>query len=155
MATIKKFECATDGGCNPNPGLGAYAFIIDGVIEVADIDKDSTSSRSEILGLYKLLEYLEAHYKNYRATIYVDSEYVMKSTTAWMFQWRINGWKLRDKSPVKHRDLWENIYKMYNPKKHVIEKVLGHSGHALNERVDTLTWEVRKQKCSIMNRLSE
>jgi ribonuclease HI len=148
-----RYECATDGGCIPNPGLGAWAFMIDNVVEMADVVENTTNGSMEVLALQKLLEFLATHCRSYKATINIDSEYVIKGVSTWMFTWRIKNWKTSEGKPVLHRDLWEDIYKMYDPKKHVIKYCRSHNGHELNERVDKLTHMARETMGKIENSL--
>ncbi len=70
--------------------------------------------------------------------IFTDSQYVRNGMTAWIFNWRRNGWLGADKKPIKNQDLWKNLDLM--AAKHQIEWhwVKAHNGNELNEKVDAL-----------------
>lgn len=65
------------------------------------------------------------------------SEYVLKGFTLYLPQWRAKGWK-SSSGWVKNRELWERLDAACAGKAIYWEKVLGHSGHRLNEMADTL-----------------
>jgi ribonuclease HI len=74
------------------------------------------------------------------AIIVSDSEYCVKGASLWMQNWKENGWKTKQKQPVKNKEYWEEIDKLTKLTGADFEWVKGHNGHALNELADT--WAV-------------
>ncbi|MDR0526778.1 MAG: ribonuclease HI, partial [Spirochaetaceae bacterium] len=74
-----------------------------------------------------------------KITIYTDSEYVKNGITAWIFDWKANGWRTASKKPVKNQDLWQQLDALAAELPLHWQWVRGHSGNALNERCDALT----------------
>ena len=70
--------------------------------------------------------------------VFTDSQYVQKGMKEWIFQWKKNQWRTRDKSPVKNSDLWKLLDDEAAKHKVTWHHVRGHSGHVENERVDRL-----------------
>jgi ribonuclease HI len=52
---------------------------------------------------------LEALTRPARVHVYTTSDYVKDGATTWIRGWRERGWRTRDGSPVRHRDLWQRI----------------------------------------------
>jgi ribonuclease HI len=74
-----------------------------------------------------------------RAHLYTDSAYVMNCfEQRWWERWEKNGWLGAGKKPVTNRDLWERLIAQTRRHDVVWHKVRGHSGDAMNERVDAL-----------------
>ena len=68
-----------------------------------------------------------------------DSAYVVNCfRDGWWKGWERNGWKNAGKQPVANRDLWERLIAETERHEVIWHKVKGHSGEALNERVDRL-----------------
>jgi ribonuclease HI len=71
--------------------------------------------------------------------LFTDSSYVMNCfRDRWWARWEANGWLGAGKQSVANRDLWERL--IAETRRHDVlwHKVKGHSGHALNDRVDAL-----------------
>ena len=73
-----------------------------------------------------------------KVTLTTDSQYVKNGINQWIFNWKKNGWKTKDRKPVKNADLWQRLDEACS--RHDIEWhwVKGHSGHEENEIVDDL-----------------
>lgn len=70
-----------------------------------------------------------------------DSEYVLKSATAYILQWQKNGWKTASKQPVKNQGLWRTYLTLSRGIRVHPQHVRGHSGHPENEACDAAsTW---------------
>jgi len=135
MTTV---DIITDGACSGNPGPGGWATIIvspDGTItEFSGNAIDTTNNQMElhaiIVGLQKVDANVETH-------IYTDSQYVINGITKWVFGWQKNGWRTKDGKDVENQTLWRTLISVTH--KHVHwHYVKGHSGHAMNERANTL-----------------
>jgi len=74
-----------------------------------------------------------------RVRLHSDSAYLVNCFhDRWWERWERNGWIGTDKKPVVNRDLWERLLAQTRRHDVVWVKVAGHSGDALNERVDRL-----------------
>ncbi|MDR2865593.1 MAG: ribonuclease HI, partial [Spirochaetaceae bacterium] len=68
-----------------------------------------------------------------------DSEYVKNGISLWIHNWKKNGWKTSNKTPVKNVDLWRRLDQLSAPLPLSWHWVRGHDGNPLNERCDKLT----------------
>ncbi|OLC17707.1 MAG: ribonuclease HI [Candidatus Rokubacteria bacterium 13_1_40CM_69_27] len=129
----------TDGACAGNPGPGGWAaIIIDGDDErtVSGAEPKTTNQRMELTAA---IEGLAAIPGRRRVRLHSDSAYLVNCFhDRWWERWERNGWIGTDKKPVVNRDLWERLLAQTRRHDVVWVKVAGHSGDALNERVDRL-----------------
>lgn len=144
----------TDGGCYPNPGPGAWAFVL--VAYAAARPNMSRRHPSLVIGELErsgAVEYttnnameLTAAIMGLRAlktpttvTVYSDSAYVVNGMSReWWKGWQARGWLNRERKPVANRELWEALVR--EARRHTItwEHVRGHTGRLYNERCDAL-----------------
>lgn len=108
-------EAWIDGGCEPNPGFGAWGAYLrcnGSIRKLSGTEDESTNQRTEILAAIGALEALKTPC---RVKIMSDSQYVIGTMT--------QGWARR-----KNTDLWDRLDKACEP--HEIEwvKVKGHQG---------------------------
>ncbi len=100
----------TDGACSPNPGPGGWGAVIkfgtDEYCELSGGESDTTNNRMELEAAVQALAYLDTPY---RVTLYTDSRYLKDGVTLWMKRWQNRGWKTVSGSPVKNRDLWQQL----------------------------------------------
>ncbi len=134
----RNIEIFTDGACSGNPGPGGWAAIIreqGNTRELWGYESRTTNNRME---LRAVIEALNAISSPSNIAIYTDSRYVREGITSWISRWRRNAWKTASGSPVKNRDLWEQLYELTT--RHRIEWhwVPGHQHHPENERCDAL-----------------
>jgi ribonuclease HI len=128
----------TDGACSGNPGPGGWgAIITDGEErEISGAEPHTTNQRMELTAA---IEGLAAIPDRRRVHIYTDSAYVMNCfEQRWFDKWEKNGWLGAGKKPVTNRDLWERLIAQSRRHEVVWHKVKGHSGDAMNDRVDAL-----------------
>jgi ribonuclease HI len=128
----------TDGACSGNPGPGGWGAIIrDGsnVREMKGGEAATTNNRMELLAAISALESLPDATP---AELHTDSQYVRDGITKWMLNWKRNGWRTRDKSPVKNVDLWKRLDAAAQRHHVSWHWVRGHIGHDENERADEL-----------------
>jgi ribonuclease HI len=134
-----RVELWTDGACAGNPGPGGWAALLltdGGERELSGGAADTTNNRME---LQSVIEGLRVLTRYSHVDVHLDSTYVMHAFTEdWLEDWRRNGWKTSGKKPVKNQDLWEQLDVEVG--RHDVEwvPVKGHSGVALNDRVDAL-----------------
>jgi ribonuclease HI len=134
-------DAYTDGACSGNPGPGGWGALLritGRERELSGAEPATTNNRMELMAAISALEALKRPCK---VRLYTDSTYVRDGVTKWIHGWKKNGWKTSDKKPVKNVDLWQRLDAARTP--HQVEWiwVKGHSGHAENDRVDTLARE--------------
>lgn len=136
----------TDGGCDPNPGIGGWAAVLkfkDTVKELSGGEHDSTNNRMEMTAAIEALASLQRRCK---VAIYTDSEYLKRGFTEWLPNWRRNNWK-RKGGAVKNVDLWMRLDELVSMHEVSWEWVPGHAGIDENERCDELaTAEIARLK---------
>ncbi len=138
-----KVTIYSDGGSDPNPGIGGWAAILKaGKHEkvLTGNDPDTTNNRMELTAA---IEALKALKRDSDVIFHVDSEYVRRGITEWIGGWAARGWMRSNGTPVPNADLWQELWPL--SKQHTIEWnwVKGHSGDPMNERVDQLAREAR------------
>ncbi len=133
----------TDGGCSGNPGPGGWAFILrhpasGKEMERAGAERETTNNRMELLAVIRGLEALK---RPTRVELISDSIYVGKGLSEWMPKWKSHGWRRREHGklvPIKNEDLWRRLDELLAIHEVTFKHIRGHSGHAENERCDTL-----------------
>jgi ribonuclease HI len=131
----------TDGACSGNPGPGGWGVVMsyNGTVkELRGGAAQTTNNRMELEGAIAALEALKRPCK---VEMHVDSAYVKDGITKWIKGWKRNGWKTREKKPVKNADLWLRLDSALARHDITWKWVKGHAGHAENERADELARE--------------
>ena len=132
----------TDGGSDPNPGIGGWAAVLQfGEHEkvLTGHDPQTTNNRMELQAAIGALQALK---RPCAIEFHTDSEYLRKGITEWIEKWAANNFRKGGK-PIANADLWQTLWPL--TKEHKIEWhwVRGHSGNPLNERVDQLARQAR------------
>ena len=141
MGERPKVVIHTDGACSGNPGPGGWGAILSfGGREKAlkGGEPHTTNNRMELMAAISALESLK---RPCAVDLYTDSEYMRGGITAWIKNWKKNGWRTADKKPVKNIDLWQRLdaaLAQHHVRWHWVK---GHAGHDLNERADELSRE--------------
>ena len=141
---LPQAEIYTDGGCEPNPGLGGWSAIIRvGRCEwvLAGNDPDTTNNRMELQAAAAALVLVEGLLGRFHAHVYTDSQYLRLGVTQRLDRWVDRGWRASDNQPVKNQDLWRKLYYLTRAHDVTWSWLKGHAGHPLNERVDQLATE--------------
>lgn len=94
--------------------------------------------------LQAAIEGIKVLKRSVKVDLYTDSQYVRNGITKWLFSWKQNNWRLSDKSPVKNKDLWEELDDLVQTHHISWHWVKGHSGHPENERADALAVQAIK-----------
>lgn len=81
---------------------------------------------------------LEALTRPSEVIITLDSQYVQMGITQWINKWKQNGWKGGKNTPIKNRDLWEQLDLLANKHKIIWNWIKSHTGNEMNDRVDAL-----------------
>ena len=127
-----------DGGCRGNPGPGGWGALLQAREKTKELwggGGGTPNNRMELAAAICALEAL-----NGPATVHLhtDSQYVQKGISAWIHNWKRNGWRTSDKKPVKNADLWQRLDEAASRHQITWFWVKGHAGHAGNERADVL-----------------
>ncbi|GAC02525.1 ribonuclease H [Gordonia namibiensis NBRC 108229] len=131
-------EISTDGACLGNPGPGGWGAVLrykGNEKRISGSDPDTTNNKMELTAA---IEGLAALTRPSKVIIYTDSTYVRNGIMKWVAGWQANGWKTKDKKPVKNADLWRRLIE--EEKRHEVEWrwVKGHAGDHFNEIADEL-----------------
>lgn len=140
-------EIYTDGACKGNGrkedtpgGFGAVLLHKGEVLEVKGAKANTTSNEMELAAIWAGLK--QVTNTNYHFVIYLDSVYVMNVFEKWIETWRHNGFKTRNKKPIKNHKLIMLIDEQLSKlKSYSFTKVKGHTGVKWNERADALANE--------------
>jgi ribonuclease HI len=138
---MKKLKIYTDGSCLGNPGPGGYGARLIFNEHKKRLSKGytlTTNNRMELLAPVAALNSLK---EKCQVDLYTDSQYVKNGINQWIHNWKKNGWRTKDKKPVKNADLWQQLEEAVS--KHDVDWhwVKGHSGQPENEEVDDLARE--------------
>ena len=128
----------TDGSCRGNPGPGGWAAILtygQQEKEIFGAEKMTTNNRME---LQAAVEALKSLTRRCEVDLFTDSQYLKQGMTAWIHNWRRNGWLSSDKKPIKNQDLWVQLDECASSHHVHWHWVKAHNGHEFNERVDML-----------------
>ncbi len=144
--SLPKVKIYTDGACSGNPGPGGWgAILISGRHEkvISGGEAQTTNNRMEMRAVVEALKSLK---KPCDVEIYSDSALIINAMNkGWIDNWQQKGWKKADKKPVENKELWQEMLEAM--KSHSVKwiKVKGHSGHPLNERVDSIAVEASQK----------
>jgi ribonuclease HI len=134
----------TDGACSGNPGPGGWGWSTETGIEGSGSERQSTNQRMEV---WAVLDALQTLLPRHAGPIQVvsDSTYVVNCfRDRWWQGWMSRGWKNSQKQPVANQDLWKPLVELYRDAmtmgndRIAFRWVKGHSGNAMNDRVDEL-----------------
>jgi ribonuclease HI len=131
----------TDGACSGNPGPGGWGAILKfGAVEkeLKGGENQTTNNRMELMAAIVALEALT---RDCEVDLYTDSQYLRGGVTAWIHNWKRNGWRTADRKAVKNVDLWRRLEAALARHQIRWHWVRGHSGHDMNERADQLARE--------------
>ena len=136
----------TDGGCSGNPGPGAWAYILlrpDGARRDARFVSHTTNNRMELQAVIEALRAVRSDPQTAGASIqlFTDSQYVKNGISDWIYNWINNGWKTRNKKPVKNQDLWRLLLELSAELDIRWHWLQGHAGDRYNEACDLLVRE--------------
>lgn len=127
----------TDGGCQPNPGIGGWAAVLSYQGKVRELSGGALESTNNRMELTACIEALRALNRPCRVELHTDSEYVKRGITEWLANWKRRGWR-RGNQPVKNVDLWQALDAAVQPHDIDWRWVPGHAGVEYNERCDEL-----------------
>jgi ribonuclease HI len=103
-------EAWIDGGCDPNPGFGAWAAVLvcNGTTkEITGTEKDSTNQRAELLAAIGALTALKTPC---RVKIMSDSQYLVGTmTSGWRRRANLDLWDALDAASEGHDVEWVKV----------------------------------------------
>ena len=143
---MQKITIYTDGACSGNPGPGGWGAVLmynEHKKEIGGAEPQTTNNRMELMAVIKALESLK---NECEVDLYSDSAYVINAfNNGWIYNWQKNGWKTKDKEPVKNQELWEMLYEYTQKHKVKWIKVKGHADNEYNNRCDKIAREQIKK----------
>ncbi len=140
---MKSVTIYTDGGADPNPGLGGWGAVLmfgNHEKELCGAEPDTTNNRMELLATISALAALS---EPCEVNLHTDSEYLHKGISQWIVGWKQNGWRTASKEPVKNKDLWIKLDELTTTHKINWAWVKAHAGNQMNERCDALVHKAR------------
>jgi len=145
MAEIKEVAIYTDGACRGNPGPGGTGTILiygEHRKELSTGYRWTTNNRME---LRALIHGLAALRYRCQVAVYSDSRYVLDAwNRGWIQRWKRNGWRTKERQPVKNADLWRELEDLLRAHDVTLHWVAGHTGQPENERCDELAVKAAK-----------
>jgi len=133
----------SDGGSDPNPGIGGWAAILRSGRHEKVLSGNEPSTTNNRMELTAAISALEALKRPSSIEFHTDSQYLRKGITEWIERWAAKDWKTKGGKPVSNVDLWQRLWPLV--KRHEINWhwVKGHAGDRQNERVDALARQAR------------
>ena len=129
----------TDGACSGNPGPGGWGSILmykENKKEISGFKENTTNNEMELTAVVEALRLVKFPCI---INIYSDSAYVVNAfEQGWIYNWVKKNWKTADNSPVKNKELWEELYNFTKIHDIKFNKVKGHSDNEYNNRCDEL-----------------
>ena len=136
---MKQVTVYTDGACNGNPGPGGWASILEyGEVsrELSGGEANTTNNRMELTAVIAALRALN---QSCEVDLYSDSKYVIDALEkGWVYQWKRNGWRKKDRKPALNPDLWEQLLEQLARHTVRLHWVKGHADNPKNNRCDQL-----------------
>mgnify|MGYP005861392703 CR=1 FL=1 len=134
----------TDGASRGNPGPGGWGSIVslgEKVTELGGSVKNTTNNRMELTAVIRALDYVHKTTDREHKTqifVFTDSTYVKKGASEWLFSWKKNNWKTKNKKDVLNKDLWEELSTLLEKFNIEFKFLPGHSNIPANERCDEI-----------------
>lgn len=142
---MKKVLLYTDGACRGNgkeSTIGGYGIVLIYKDVRKEIKKAFKNTTNNIMELSAVVEGLSLLKEPCDVEVYSDSAYVVNAiNNKWIDSWLKNGWKTANKTPVKNKELWQQLIELLKKHKVKFIKVKGHSDNELNNRCDELANE--------------
>ena len=89
--------------------------------------------------LTAVIKALEALKFSCDVTVTTDSKYVCDAVNQrWVYSWRDNNWRKKDKKPALNPDLWQQLLTLLEKHNVTFCWVKGHNDHPENERCDKI-----------------
>lgn len=131
-------EIYTDGACRGNPGPGGWGALLRYRGRERHLQGAAAATTNNRMELTAAIEALRALTRPSRVHLHTDSQYVKNGITEWMVGWKKRGWQTAARAPVKNVDLWQQLDEACTAHQVSWYWVKGHSGHADNDKADSL-----------------
>lgn len=142
---MEKVIIYTDGACSGNPGPGGWGAILMYKGNKKEISGGMTETTNNIMEVTAVIEALKQLKFPCDVEVYSDSAYVVNAfKQKWVDNWIKNNWKTSGKSPVKNKELWQELIELTKMHKVEFIKVKGHADNEYNNRCDELAREAIK-----------
>src|SRR6266498_3864674 len=135
---MKKVTLYSDGACEGNPGPGGWAAILTYGAHERDITGGVPATTNNRMELTAAVEGIKALKEPCEVEFFTDSQYVQTGVSEWLKDWKLRGWKTKDKKPVKNEDLWRQLEAEASKHEITWRWLKGHAGDEMNERCDLL-----------------
>ncbi|WP_082684573.1 ribonuclease HI [Aureimonas ureilytica] len=153
LSDARRAVIHTDGSCAGNPGPGGWAAVIRFAGAEAEQEPivltggvaHSTNNRMELTAAIEALKALPSG----AATLFTDSQYLVRGMTEWLRPWKSHGWKNAAGAKVRNRDLWKELDLLTTGRDIAWVWIKGHDGHAGNEEVDRLAGEAARRALAL------
>lgn len=137
----------TDGACKGNPGPGGWGVVMLSGRHRREASGAEPATTNNKMELRAAIEGLRLLNRRCRVTMITDSEYVKNGITSWIIGWQRNGWRTKEKQPVKNAELWQELLALTNKHEMTWRWTKGHANDAENNRCDELANEaIRNEK---------
>lgn len=142
---MEKVIIYTDGACSGNPGPGGWGAILMYKGNKKEISGGMPETTNNIMEVTAVIEALKLLKFPCEVEVYSDSAYVVNAfKQKWIDNWIKNNWKTSGKSPVKNKELWQELIELTKMHKVEFIKVKGHADNEYNNRCDELAREAIK-----------
>ncbi|MFE1440269.1 ribonuclease H [Streptomyces sp. NPDC058739] len=136
----ERVVAACDGASKGNPGPAGWAWVVSDASETPDRWEagplgTATNNVAELTALERLLASTDPAVP---IEIRMDSQYAMKAVTAWLPNWKRNGWKTAAGKPVANQELVVRIDELLGGREVEFRYVPAHQvdGDRLNDFAD-------------------
>jgi ribonuclease HI len=140
-AALSSVTIYTDGACKGNPGPGGWGVVMLAGRHRRELKGAEPATTNNRMELRAAIAGLSALNRQCRVTIVTDSEYLKNGITSWIVGWQRNGWKTKDKQPVKNADLWQELLALTKCHEMNWRWTKGHANDVENNRCDELANE--------------
>lgn len=145
MSELPVVTIFTDGACDPNPGPGGWAALLQFGDHEKTLKGSEASTTNNRMELTAALSALQALKQPCQVQLFTDSEYLKKGITEWMPAWRRRKWR-RKGGELANADLWQALDEISARHQVTWHWVRGHAGNKNNQRVDSLAREAAHQR---------
>ena len=132
----------SDGGADPNPGVGGWAAILRAGGREKVLTGNAPWTTNNRMELQAAIAALQALTRRSNVEFHTDSQYLRKGITEYVEVWAGNDWKRKGR-PVPNAELWQQLWALADQHEIDWHWVKGHAGDPLNERVDSLARRAR------------
>ena len=135
---MKHVTIHTDGGCEPNPGPGGWAAVLEMDGRIRELSGGAPATTNNRMEMQAAIEALRVLPERSKVELFTDSQYLRKGVCEWLKGWKARGWKTATREPVKNQDLWQQLDQLVAGHTISWRWLKGHAGHKFNERCDVL-----------------